>query len=216
MKRTLLSLSIAVSLGTITSQELNAQIFNVPTPLVVDNASILKNYKDDFDKKLLASGQTKSDVDELLRKILYSPKINSREGIERFSNWVESMPDALGEDPFPLYHKFGGGVYTREMHTPAGYTIVGKIHKKESMVYVVKGKLIVSDENQTRVIEAPAQFTCGGKLKRVAYVLEDLIWIDIHATDAINVEDAENEIFAKNYEELEMNNDAEVLLLEDS
>lgn len=124
------------------------------------------------------------------------------EGIEKFSNYVQGSYGALGEDPFPLFHTFGAGTYTREIHIPKGYVVIGKMHRGESMVYMLKGKVLVSDKDGVKTIQAPCQFVSKGGIKRVGYVMEDVVWIDIHATDKTTIEDAENEIFMSPYESM--------------
>ncbi len=129
-----------------------------------------------------------------------------RNDIEKFSELVENHPESLGEDPFPLFHYFSDGLYAREIHLPAGYVLVGKIHRHESMVYMPRGKVIVADESGTRTVSGPIKFLSKPGIKRVGYVLEDVIWIDVHKTDKTTVEDAEKEIFVGSYAELEYEN----------
>jgi len=129
--------------------------------------------------------------------------VKTRGDIEAFENFVNSMPEALGEDPFPLFQKLGAGTYTREIHLPAGHFVVGKLHKHESMVYMLRGKVMVADENGTRLVEAPCQFVSKAGVKRVGFVVEDVVWIDIHAVESDTVEEAEKEIFADSYDEYE-------------
>jgi len=129
--------------------------------------------------------------------------IRTRDDIERFESYLNCLPESLGEDPFPLHHKFGAGTYTREVHLPKDHFIVGKIHKHESMVYMLEGRVMVADEDGVRMVEAPCQFVSRAGLKRVGYVLEDVVWIYIHAVESDNIEDAEKEIFAKSYDEYE-------------
>jgi len=129
--------------------------------------------------------------------------IKTRSDIEAFQRYIDSLPEALGEDPFPLFHKIGAGTYTREVHLPAGHFVVGKLHKHESMVYMLQGKVLVADEFGTRLVEAPCQFVSKAGVKRVGFVLEDVVWIDIHAVESETVEEAEKEIFADSYDEYE-------------
>lgn len=139
-----------------------------------------------------------------MKSILSNQALHSREGIIALSDHIESLPDSLGEDPFPLIHSFSDGLYSREIHLPKGYLIVGKLHKHESMVYILKGKVFVADENGYKEIEAPAHFVSKPWIKRIGYVVEDVVWIDIHHVESENVEDAEKEIFADNYEDIDM------------
>lgn len=130
----------------------------------------------------------------------YDGSLNTREGILELQNILGIRED----HPFPLFHKFSGGLYTREMHVPKGVLLVGKIHKYEHLVHLTKGSILVADEFGTRKLTAPATFNSKEGVKRVGYILEDIVWIDIHKTDATNVEDAEKDIFIDSYEDLDI------------
>ena len=114
----------------------------MPMPVVMDSTDILSEYKKDFHALLEQEGITRENHADIFMDVFYRPEMNTREGISDFSTWFQSLDLSLGEDPFPLYHKFGGGLYTREIHIPQGYTIIGKIHKHEAMVYLIKGESI--------------------------------------------------------------------------
>ena len=175
---------------------------NLPVPQVTDSTEILAKYKEEFEDSLNASGLTEEQVITGCANILFNEKVNSREGIERISKFIEDI-GGLGNDPFPLYHSFADGLYSREIHMPGGYFAVGKLHRHESMVYMLKGKVIVADENGTKVVEGPISFVSKPGIKRVGYVIEDVVWIDIHATDKTAINDAEKEIFVESYDEYE-------------
>ena len=146
---------------------------------------------------------TEADV-STMQEIFADDKLRSKRGIQEFSDYIESLPDALGEDPFPLFHEFGGGVYTREIHLPKGYVLVGKLHNHEAMVYMLKGKVLVADEDGVRMVEAPCQFVSKAGVKRVGLVIEDVVWIDIHQTDKTTIEEAEAELFRSRYNDFEL------------
>lgn len=144
------------------------------------------------------------DFTKGLCQIFERTDMRTKEGIESFHAYIDQLPGSLGNDPFPLFHTFAGGMYSREIHIPAGHVIVGKLHNKSSMVYMIKGKVIVSDINGVRVVEGPCKFESVAGLKRVGYSLEDCVWIDIHQTEAKTVEEAEAEIFSDHYSDYEL------------
>lgn len=139
-----------------------------------------------------------------IQEIFEADTMRTKRGIQAFSNYVDSLPDALGENPFELFHDFADGIYTREIHLPKGFVLVGKLHKHEAMVMMLKGKVLVADIDGVRMVEAPCQFVSKPGIKRVGYVLEDVVWIDIHHTEATTIEDAEAELFETNYSEFEL------------
>ena len=132
----------------------------------------------------------------------YDGSLNTREGILELQNILLLDDESLGEDPFPLFHNFSNGLYTREIHIPKGYLIIGKIHRNEHIVHLTKGSLLVADEFGTRKLKAPATFVSKSGVKRVGYIIEDVVWMDIHRTDAKTVKDVEKEIFVDSYEVL--------------
>lgn len=173
----------------------------LPLP-VADSSEILAEYKKEYEQLLAESGETEEETVAAFKELFYSDEMNTRDGIESFAEWVGGQDNALDVNPFPLFHTFNDGVYTREIHMPKGYAVVGRLHKKGSVIYMLKGKAFVADENHTRTIRAPAKFICKGGVKRMLYILEDTIWLDIHATDKTTIEEAEMDIFAESYEEL--------------
>lgn len=144
---------------------------------------------------------TEQDM-SLVRELFFN-QIQTRDDIIKLGEYVENHPDNLGKDPFPLFHRFADGMYTREMHVPKGALIVGAIHKNAYHINVIKGKLWVVNEFEAKEIEAPFSFTARAGVKNIGYVLEDLVWVDTSRTDKTTVEEAEKDIFADTYEELD-------------
>jgi len=144
-----------------------------------------------------------TEEDKAVMHHLFFEKIKTRQDIMEFGEYVENHPMNLGKDPFPLFHRFAGGMYTREMHVPKGAVIVGAIHKNPYHINVVKGKIWVVNEFGAKEIEAPCSFTAKAGVKNIGYVLEDLVWIDTSRTDKETVEEAEKDILADSYEELD-------------
>jgi len=144
-----------------------------------------------------------TEEDKAVMNHLFFEKIKTRQDIVEFGEYVENHPMNLGKDPFPLFHRFAGGMYTREMHVPKGAVIVGAIHKNPYHINVVKGKIWVVNEFGAKEIEAPCSFTAKAGVKNIGYVLEDLVWIDTSRTDKETVEEAEKDILADSYEELD-------------
>ncbi len=105
-------------------------------------------------------------------------------------------------DQFKLTHHFAPHCYAREMFLPKGHTIIGKIHKHAHLNIIQKGKVSVTTEEGAKIIEAPCVFTSFAGTKRAVYVHEDTIWITIHVTDKTDLDEIEDEIIAKDFNEL--------------
>jgi hypothetical protein len=133
-------------------------------------------------------------------------EIKTREDVLEFEKEITDMDTAFDECPYPLFHSFADGMYTREIHFNKGDLIVGAIHKNEYFVNVLKGRIWVVSEFGAKEIIAPASFTAKAGVKHIGFTLEDTVWSDTHKVNSDNVEEAEKEIFADSYEELDRHN----------
>lgn len=134
---------------------------------------------------------------------LFSDGGKTRKDILDFEAYIKNLPNAFDECPYELFHSFANGMYTREIHIPAGDIAVGKIHRDDYFVNVIKGKLWVMSEYGSKEITAPASFVAKAGVKHIVYTLEDTVWADTHKTDKTTIEEAEKEIFVDSYQELD-------------
>lgn len=134
---------------------------------------------------------------------IFFDKIKTRKDLLEYDAHIRNMPTAYDECPYPLFHSFADGIYTREIHMNGGDLIVGKIHKNEYFVNVMKGRLWVVSEFYAKDIIAPYTFSPQAGVKHICFTLEDTVWIDTHRVRSSNIEDAEKEIFADSYAELD-------------
>jgi len=133
-------------------------------------------------------------------------EIKTRKDVLDFEEDIKNMDNSFDECPYPLFHSFADGMYTREIHFNKGDLIVGAIHKNEYFVNVLKGRIWVVSEFGAKEIIAPASFTAKAGVKHIGFTLEDTVWSDTHKVNSDNVEDAEKEIFVDSYEELDSYN----------
>ena len=137
---------------------------------------------------------------------------NQKQSISDFEKKLLSIVDNKGifagdNKLCPLKHTFVHGVYVREMKAKKETIIVGKIHQYDHVTFLLSGKLLVATENGTEEFIGPCYFKSVAGLKRVGYVVEDVIWINIHPnpTDTEDLEILEEKLIAKNYLEYEQN-----------
>lgn len=104
----------------------------------------------------------------------------------------------------PIKHKFCNGLYIREIFNPAGQLLVTKIHKKDNAYFLMKGTMTIVSEKGETTIKAPYYGVTKAGTKRIIYVHEDCIFITVHPTKANNVKDAEKELIAKNFKDIEV------------
>tara|TARA_R110000782_G_scaffold1670_3_gene6386 strand:- start:1722 stop:2201 length:480 start_codon:yes stop_codon:yes gene_type:complete len=83
------------------------------------------------------------------------------------------------EEIAPLKHTFAEGLLTREMFSKKGNILIGKIHKYKHTWFLMKGKILMGSPTGNKEITAPAWGTSPAGTKRIAYVLEDCIFINV-------------------------------------
>ena len=132
-------------------------------------------------------------------KIIPQSKEN-RDKIFALQEVMGELPCAL--DKFPVTHHFAHGTYAREMFLPANHTIIGKIHKHAHINIISKGKVVVYTEGGPEEKIGPCTFTSLAGTKRAVSVIEDTIWTTIHVTNKTDLAEIEEEIIAKDYDEL--------------
>jgi len=120
-----------------------------------------------------------------------------------FESVLGSIPGAkFGDDACPLKHTFADGLYIREMSAPKGMLNVSKLHRTNHPYFILKGDVSVLTENGMVRIKAPHFGITKAGTKRIVYFNEDTVWITVHATNETDLEKIEDEVIAKNYEEL--------------
>ncbi len=92
-----------------------------------------------------------------------------------------------------VIHHFSKDVYARELHIPAGVTLVGEIHKFENLNILSKGTMVVTTEEGVKEVSAPFTVVSPPGTKRAAHTLTDCVWTTIHGTsetDVVKIKDA--------------------------
>ena len=108
-----------------------------------------------------------------------------------------NLPACTSEEvDCPVVHTFDVGVYVREVTLPANSYILGKKHKHRCINIVSKGKLLLIDisTGDKKVIEAPCTFISEAGVQKLAYVIEETVWSNVHSNptntqDLIELED---------------------------
>jgi hypothetical protein len=91
-----------------------------------------------------------------------------------------------------VYHRFGPSLYIREVNIPAGTMAIGHHQKLEHMNVFLKGRVMMfNDDGTTTELIAPMMFV-GKPGRKVGYILEDMVWQNIYATDETDVEKLES------------------------
>lgn len=104
----------------------------------------------------------------------------------------------------PINDIFLDGIYGREMLANKDTLIVSKIHRTEHLFILLKGKIaIFLDDGEVLHLEAPYRGVTKPGTRRVGYVIEDVVWLTIHANpDNESVDEIEERIIEPHTNEL--------------
>lgn len=143
-------------------------------------------------------------------------KVKSRENIMIVQHKIEELvangEAESGVEGRKLTHHFtdidneyGCGLYGREMFMPKGTLVVGKIHKRQGLNFLLKGKIYVATEFGKTWYTAPCIIKGEANVKRVVFASEDSIFVNVHLTKHIgeeNLDKIEQDIVANDYKEV--------------
>jgi len=89
-------------------------------------------------------------------------------------------------------HYFAPGIYVKEVTMPAGSIIVGKPHKTEHLCVMLQGRMeLLKDDGSIVELVAPATFV-GKPGRKIARIIETVVFQNIFATDETDVEKLEH------------------------
>jgi len=104
----------------------------------------------------------------------------------------------------PTDDDYGCSTYARQLFMPKGMVVVGKLHKKPHLTFLMKGTILVVSENGGRQrLTGPLTFVSPAGAKRVFYIEEDTILTTVHLTKQTEEKDldkVEEEVISPTYE----------------
>jgi len=93
-----------------------------------------------------------------------------------------------------IQHHFGGGVYAKETHIPAGVVLTQHRHQFDHLSVLASGTAIVEVDGQLRTLAGP---TCivieAGKVHSVTAVTP-VTWYCVHATDCTDPDKVDHQL----------------------
>jgi hypothetical protein len=90
-----------------------------------------------------------------------------------------------------VIHHFGPGLCVREVHMPTGILAIGHYQKFDHLNVFLKGRvLMLKDDGSTDELVAPMMFV-GKPGRKAGYVLEDVVWQNIYATEETDIQKIE-------------------------
>lgn len=89
-------------------------------------------------------------------------------------------------------HHFGPNIYIKEVTMPAGSLIIGKHHRMEHLCNMISGRMmILQEDGTTKELVAPMTFVAKPG-RKVAYILETVVFQNIYSTPETDIEKLEN------------------------
>jgi hypothetical protein len=118
-----------------------------------------------------------------MNAVLESP----RDAVEEAAAYLLSMPQSKGN----VRHLFYPGIYVRELSVAAGNAIVGRVYKAAQVNILAKGVVLLRREDGSWARTVAPQIFLGGATRKIAYVIKDMVWMNVFATDERDVETLE-------------------------
>lgn len=88
----------------------------------------------------------------------------------------------------PVVHRFGPGIYIREVTLRAGTIAIGHAQRFEHTNMMLTGAVaMLRDDGSIQVLRAPLFFV-GKPGRKVGYVIEDTVWQNIYATEERDID----------------------------
>ena len=102
-------------------------------------------------------------------------------------------------------HLFAPGMYLRTLEIPAGMLVVGKTHRHDHFVMLLRGRALVVSEFVRNEVTAGYVAVSKAGVKRVVIALEDALFATVHlnATDTEDLSVIEAEHIAPDTAEME-------------
>lgn len=120
--------------------------------------------------------------------------------IQRLREIGASVTPGNTDADCPVTHHFAPGLYAREIFIPAGFVIVGKIHRHAHVNTISKGRVVVATEFGTQELVAPCTFVSQPGTKRAVVAHEDTIWTTYHPTEETDLAKIEEHVIAPSFE----------------
>jgi len=108
--------------------------------------------------------------------------------VENLIAEVKKLPALVPEER----HYFGPNIYIKELVMPKGAVVIGKPHKTHHLCNMLSGHMIiVNPDGSRKELKAPMTFMAPPG-RKVAYILETVVFQNIFSTDETDVEKLES------------------------
>ncbi len=121
----------------------------------------------------LKEDQVKSNIE------MFKEEITALEKVLRESNNDRVTFDRQSPE-FPLKHTITDGVYVRQMTMKKGSFVLGAVHKRDHVWFLLTGYLVIKNEDGFENYEAPCYMEAKSGAQRAILALEESIFVTIH------------------------------------
>ncbi len=120
-------------------------------------------------------------------------------------NIIANNGDIVYHEKFKYNHTFADGIYVREMTIDKDEVIIGAIHKRLHVWFLLSGHITVLTEDGISEYEAPSTVLSKPGIKKVIYGNKRSVFTNVHKnpTNTKDIKKLEKEIVALSYEEYE-------------
>ncbi len=111
--------------------------------------------------------------------------------------FLERNQEHIAQVECNVKHTFAPGVCIREVHMPAGSHIIGHRHTTEHTNIMICGHMLLqADDGTWQDLYAPFMYVANTG-RKVAKIIEDVVWLNIFPTDSTDVDWIENTFLDK-------------------
>lgn len=104
----------------------------------------------------------------------------NREAIMRLQALLQEHEHKFPPIAQATRHYFSPGVYVRSLVIPAGWAIVGKIHRDAHLNILLQGTIAIATEHGHKIMQAPCILESQAGIKRAGLALTDTTWVSVH------------------------------------
>ncbi len=132
------------------------------------------------------------------------PDVDYRIAMLRMERAMRKHPGFVPGEFYPLKHTFAHGMYIREITVPAGHLVLTYIHKQSHPYFLLKGDVVVIQEEGNKEIHAPYSYITPAGTQRLCFCKTETIWTTVHLnlTNERDIDKIENDIYACHYNEI--------------
>ena len=146
-----------------------------------------------------------------MTELLKLDKLLSQRSEEKIDTLAKHMLK-VKQAECPVVHRFGPGIYIREVTIPSGAFSIGHYQTTEHLNIMLEGKVIMVNEDGSKTELVAPQTFVSKPGRKVGYIVDKIVWQNVYATNETDIEKLET-MFLKKSATWEEHKKAQTLLL---